>query len=581
MLKRFRARKKTHPSTSFLSPGVPDWSPHKQTRAKTRTVYIAQARLWYLSAVFAALFLAIGLRVIDLSLLQESTDNDSRLVQADQAASYGRANIVDRQGTILASSLSTASLYANPKELLDIDEAARKLSAVLPELSEKTLRQRLDRDKSFVWIKRNLSPEQQYRVHMLGLPGLSFQREERRVYPLGNLFSHVLGFTDVDNQGIAGIEKSFDGSLRKSAEPLRLSVDVRLQSILRQELLQAVNDFNARGAGGIILDAKTGEILALASLPDFDPHQPGRIDVDAKFNRVTLGVYEMGSTFKIFNTAMALDSGKVGYNQSFDATAPIRVGRFTIEDFHPENRWLTVPEIFEHSSNIGSAKMALMAGVANQKSFLQRLGLLDPPHLELPELGQPMVPRRWDTTTAMTVSYGYGISVTPLQLTRAVAAVVNGGTLPELTLLARDRAKPASNPRVLSADISHKMRDLLRLVVQKGTGQKADVRGYFVGGKTGTAEKHAVGGYAEKKLISSFVGVFPVQNPKYVILAMIDEPKANKTSFGFATGGWVAAPTVQRVIARMAPLLGLPPIDHPGMPLASKSIPREVAYAPQ
>lgn len=576
---RRNRNQRTDPTTDPLD----RFSLQRQSRAKHRSIHIAQARLWYLSAVFAALFLAIGLRVIDLSLFQESSDNDSRIIAADQAAAYGRANIVDRNGTILASNLATASLYANPKELLDTADAAKKLAQVLPELSARALQQKFERGKSFVWIKRNLSPEQQYRVHMLGLPGLNFQREERRVYPLGNLFSHVLGFTDVDNQGIAGIEKKFDTDLRKSTGPLQLSVDTRLQSILRQELAQAVLDFNARGAGGIILDAKTGAILALTSLPDFDPHLPGRIDPDAKFNRITLGVYEMGSTFKIFNTAMALDSGKVGYNQSFDATAPIRVGRFTIEDFHPENRWLTVPEIFEHSSNIGSAKMALAAGVTNQKAFLQRLGLLDPPSLEIPELGQPMIPRRWDSTTAMTVSYGYGISVTPLQLARAVAAIVNGGTLPELTLINSDKAKPASNPRILSADISQKMRDMLRSVVAKGTGQKADVSGYFVGGKTGTAEKHVVGGYAEKTLISSFVGVFPVQNPQYVILAMIDEPKGTKASFGFATGGWVAAPAVQRVIARMAPLLGLPPVDHATFPIAAKpaATAREIAYAPQ
>jgi cell division protein FtsI (penicillin-binding protein 3) len=572
MLKRLRPR-------PFFSP-APHWDsatpPAKSARLAKWRLQTAQSRLWYLSAVFAALFLAIGLRLVDLTLFQESSDSDARLVESSPAAAYGRANIVDRQGAILATNLVTASLYANPRDILDVNEAVQKLTAILPQLDAKTLRARLSEKKSFVWIQRNLSPEQQYRVHILGLPGLNFQREERRVYPNGNLFSHVIGYTDIDNQGIAGIEKKFDKQLRKSPEPVRLALDVRVQSILRQELAQAIADFSAKGAGGVVLNAKTGEVLAMVSLPDFDPNLPARIDAEAKFNRVTLGVYEMGSTFKIFNTAMALDSGRVKLGQSFDATAPMRIGHFSIEDVHPKNRWLTVAEIFEHSSNIGSARMALAAGAVNQKAFLQRLGLFDPPSLELPELGTPMLPRKWDTTTAVTVSYGYGISVTPVQLARAVAAVVNGGTLPELTLLAKNPGTTDHNPRILSPEISQTMRGLLRLAVTKGTGKNAEVEGYYIGGKTGTAEKHQTGGYAEKKLISSFVGVFPVQNPKYVVLAMVDEPEPNAHSAGFATGGWVAAPAVQRVIARMAPVLGLPPLTD-----TAKSKSQKVSYAPE
>ncbi len=533
----------------------------KQERAQHKRIYMAQIRLIYATAVFAAAFLAIALRLVDLTIFQETSEIDLR-TSVSAPITYGRSNISDRNGMILATSLSTASLYSNPKEILDVDETATKLAQVLPGLSKQSLKAKLSEPKSFVWIKRNLTPEQHYKVHMLGLPGLSFQREERRVYPLGSMYSHVVGLTDLDSKGVSGIEKTFDENLRKGGDALQLSLDTRVQSILHEELKRTVREFNARGAAGLVLDANTGEVIAMVSLPDFDPHEFSKSSQDARFNRITLGVYEMGSTFKIFNTAMALDSGKIKISDSFDATHPIRVGRFVISDYHPENRWMNVAEIFEHSSNIGSAKMALTAGISEQKSFLQRLGLFNPPSIELPELGKPMLPRNWTDVTAMTVSYGYGISVTPLQLARAVAGTVNGGVLPELTLLKRPANTPLPGVRIMSEATSNQMRELLRLVVMKGTGQKADVGGYYVGGKTGTAEKSGAGGYAEKKLLSSFVGTFPTVDPKYVILAMIDEPIANKASFGFATGGWVAAPAVNRVIGRMAPLLGYPPLDR-------------------
>ncbi len=556
----------------------PTHTPRKLQRAENRRVYVAQTRLLYASAVFAAAFLTICLRLFDLTVIQEPADAEFRASANASTINSARANIVDARGTTLATSLATASLYANPREIMDVDDAAEKLSAILPDTTASEIRAKLREEKSFVWIKRNLTPEQHYKVHMLGLPGLSFQREERRIYPMGSLFAHVVGFTDRDNKGIAGIEKYFDTKLRKG-EPLQLSMDNRVQSILHDELEAALRAFKARGAAGIVLDVNSGEVLAMVSLPDFDPHLPGASNDDAKFNRNTAGVYEMGSTFKIFNTAMALDSGKVKINDSFDATRPIKVGRHSITDFHPQNRWLSVREVFEHSSNIGSALMAMRAGAAEQKSFLTRLGLMAKPAIELPELAAPIVPQKWGDATTMTVSYGYGISVTPVQLIRAVAGVANGGSLPELTLIKHKKSPQTQSARILSERTSEQMRELLRLAVLSGTGRQADVSGYYVGGKTGTANKNTGSGYMEKKNLSSFVGVFPVQEPKYAVLAMVDEPVANKESHGQTTGGWVAAPAVSRVIARMAPLLGYPPIDHKSDPLAASRMPDRRAAA--
>ncbi len=524
-----------------------------------KTVHIAHSRLRYALAVFAAAFFAIVLRVADLSLLQEINENRlaSRPVSAE--AVMERADILDRNGAILASNLTTASLYANPKQIIDREEVVKKLSAVLPGLDKRELASKIGAEKSFVWIKRNLTPEMQSKVHRLGLPGIGFQLENRRIYPQGNLAAHILGYTDLDNQGIAGIEKSLDRTLKTQTSPLTLSVDIRVQNILREELSASIKKFNAKGGVGVIMDVHSGEILAMVSLPDFDPHDPGSAKADAKFNKASLGIYEMGSTFKIFNTAMALDSGRVSMQDRFDATSPIKIGKHQISDFHPENRWLSVPEIFEHSSNIGSAKMAQEVGAAQQKSFLRRLGLLDPMQLELPEVGKPLVPAKWGDSTTMTVSFGYGLSISPLQLVRAAAAVVNGGYLPNPTFKRQESYE--RGPRIMSEKTSAQMRYLLHHAVMspEGTGRNAYVPGYNVGGKTGTAEKSTGGSYAQKSLLSSFLGVFPIENPQFVVFSMIDEPVGNKASFGYATGAWVSAPVVKNVIARMAPLLGIEP----------------------
>ncbi len=313
---------------------------------------------------------------------------------------------------------------------------------------------------------------------------------------------------------------------------------------------------------GIVMDVNTGEVIAMVSLPDFDPNTPGTANEQTIFNRATLGTYEMGSTFKIFNTAMALDDGVATLASSYDATNPIQIGHFVIHDDHPQRRWLTVPEIFEYSSNIGSAKMAMAAGTDRQKEFLGRLGLLKAPSFELPEIGAPLVPSPWRMINTMTIAFGHGISVSPLQMATAVSAVVNGGILRRATLIKRPAGYAPSGQQVLSARTSEEMRRLLRLVVERGTGKLANAPGYLVGGKTGTAEKVAAGRYERHGLLSSFIGVFPITEPRYLVMISVDEPQGTRASHGFATGGWVAAPAVGRVVERMAPLMGIPPVDE-------------------
>ena len=420
---------------------------------------------------------------------------------------------------------------------------------------------KLKSDKRFVWIRRNLNPREHYEVNRLGIPGIYFQREERRVYPTANLTAHVVGFTGVDNSGLMGIEQSFDKQLRASSEPVQLSLDVRLQHIVKRELQAAVDEFQALGGAGMIMDVKTGEVLAMVSLPDFDPHAPTN-DENARFNRNTLGVYEMGSTFKIFNSALALDSGKIHMGDSFDATKSIRVGRFSISDYHGKNRWLTVPEIFMYSSNIGSVRMAMEVGTPAQRALMDKLGLLKRSPVEIPEVGAPMIPHPWRDASTMTIAFGHGLSVSPVQMASAAGAAMNGGILHPATLLKRAPDAEIPGTRVISPQTSDQIRRLMRLVVTQGTATGAAAPGYVVGGKTGTAEKTSGHGYAKKALLSSFVGGFPINNPRYLVLAMIDEPKGNKRTFGYATGGWVAAPLAGRIIKQVGPLMGINPVDE-------------------
>ena len=535
-----------------------------RVRAGSRAAHAletAKSRLMVTMAIFGLAFGAVGIKLVDATVMSQGGDTGLAQAASAHAIPASRADIVDRNGVLLASSLATASLHADPKLIINPVEATRKLVSVLPDLDYNDTLSKLKSDKRFVWIRRNLNPREHYEVNRLGIPGIYFQREERRVYPNANLTAHVVGFTGVDNSGLMGIEQSFDKQLRASSEPLQLSLDVRLQHIVKRELQTAVDEFQALGGAGMIMDVKTGEVLAMVSLPDFDPHAPTN-DENARFNRNTLGVYEMGSTFKIFNSALALESGKIHMGDSFDATKSIRVGRFSISDYHGKNRWLTVPEIFMYSSNIGSVRMAMEVGTPAQRALMDKLGLLKRSPVEIPEVGAPMVPHPWRDASTMTIAFGHGLSVSPVQMASAAGAAMNGGILHPATLLKRAPDAEIPGTRVISPQTSDQIRRLMRLVVTQGTATGAAAPGYVVGGKTGTAEKTSGHGYAKKALLSSFIGGFPINDPRYLVLAMIDEPKGNKRTFGYATGGWVAAPLAGRIIRQVGPLMGISPIDE-------------------
>ncbi len=522
---------------------------------------IARTRLTVGAVLFTVLFAAVAVRMTYISLLRD--DSEPGLARAAHPSQLRaeRADIVDRNGVVLATSLPVVSLFASPQLVLDVEEAAQKVSRVLPDIPADEIRDKLTSGRSFVWIKRGMSPREHAAIMRLGLPGFEFQNEERRIYPQGALAPHILGYTGIDNVGLAGVEKRFDESLRQG-EALVLSIDLRLQRFVEQELARAIQRFSAIGATAAVMDVASGELLALASLPAYDPNVHKTISNEALFNRATLGVYEQGSTFKIFNTAMVLDTGRFTTASVFDASAPLKIDRFTINDFHGQHRPLTVAEVFKYSSNIGSAKMALEVGVEGQRAFFEKLGMLAPVQVELPEVAQPLYPRHWRKINTVTIAFGHGMSVTPLHVVTGTAAVVNGGIYYPPTLVRRTaKGHAEAGRRVISPRTSQQMRDLLRLVVAEGTGRNADVPGYEVGGKTGTAEKPGRHGYRDKALISSFVGVFPMRDPKYVIMVSMDEPKGIKETGGYATGGAVAAPSVRAIIERIVTLYGIQPVD--------------------
>ena len=523
---------------------------------------MGRARLVAVTAVFALCFAVLAVRLVDLTLVRPVDDARLR-AHATAPAIVARADITDRNGVLLATTLRTASLYADPRAITDPGQVAELVVAVLPGLDVRAVTAMLSRDRTFVWVQRHLTPRQQDAVNRLGIPGLNFLDEMQRVYPQGNLAAHVLGYAGIDNRGLAGVERHFDEALRgQPGEPLRLSIDVVVQYALRQELAAGMARFSALGAAGVVLDVETGELLALSSLPDFDPNRINASTADQRFNRAALGVYEMGSTFKTFTAAAALDAGVARLDDGYDTTDPIRVARYIIRDSHAQARWLSVPEIFMYSSNIGAAKMAVDIGAERQRAFLGRLGLLSPAEIEIPEAGIPMVPSPWREITTMTVAYGHGIAVSPVHMAAGVAALINGGIKRPTTLVRRERPEGVTGERVIAPETSEKMRRLLRLVVERGTGRQAAVAGYLVGGKTGTAEKAVGGSYRRNALVSSFVGVFPMNAPRYLVVVLLDEPTGTYGTLGFATGGWTAAPIVGRIVARIAPALGIAPIDE-------------------
>ncbi len=531
-------------------------------------------RIRLIGICFCAGFLAIAAQLGNLTVLQ------GRLAGVNEAEVHEdrlpRPDIVDRNGVLLATDVAVASLYADPRKIIDIDEAVELLTATVPDLDAKWLRARLTQPgRAFVWLKRQVSPEERDAVYNLGIPGVGFVNERRRVYPQGRLAAHVVGYVDLDTKGIAGIEKYLDdqgalytASLADSGEgapqSAQMSIDIRVQHALASEISRAVKKFNAIAGGGIVLDVETGEVLALVSLPDFDPNSEDKNFSKDQINRMTSGVYELGSVIKAVTFAMAFDYGVTDLNGSYDARYPLVIGNARIDDFHAEHRILTVPEVFTFSSNIGTAKMALEVGEERHQEFLRRVGLFDRMVTELPESAKPLLPRKWSKLTTATAAFGSGFAVQPLQGVAVVMALINGGKLIPPTFIRRGRAEAdALAPRVVKPETSEKLRYLFRLNVSQGTARKADVIGYRVGGKTGTAEKVVGGRYSKDKNLTSFIGAFPMDKPKYALIVMLDEPKAAPETYGFATAGWNAVPTAGRIIERIAPLLGVEPVFTP------------------
>ncbi len=522
----------------------------------------ARARLRVLTVLGLLLFTGLGARLVDLAVLSTEAVTVQRFATNPMANQTRRADIVDRQGRLIATDYPKVSVFADPSEVIDPDQTVEKLATVLSDLNVESLKQRFKRTSRFVWIKRHITDHQQRRIMHLGLPGVQFRTEYHRIYPQKALMSHVVGYVGIENQGLAGIERSFESRLTAEGlyeGPLQLTLDLAIQEVVRSELKVSVERFQAKGGTGLVLDASTGGLLAAVSLPDFDPNRYQHADKLARFNRNTQGSYELGSLFKVLTAGMALDSGTVQITDGFDASKPFKMNRHSINDFHAKKRHLSVPEIIAFSSNIGAAKMAMAFGTETQHDYFQRLGLLDRHPIRLSEVSSPQRPKIWREINTVTASYGHGIAVSPLQTIDAVAAMLCGGPRQPAHLAIEEGLDVAKRPSVVSFETAAKLRWLMWLVVAEGTGSNGQVPGYLVGGKTGSADKVGPKGYGDQRLLASFIGAFPMEDPRYLVLVTLDEPKGDKGTFNYAHGGWTAAPTVAKIISRSGPILGLKP----------------------
>lgn len=535
----------------------------------------AESRLLVLGVFFFAAFLTVGTRMASLSA-SEPTEPVST-ASIPQIANQ-RADIVDRNGEVLATNLATTALYAQPPLMVDPKTAAAGLVKIFPDLDLKRLQEDFSGKRKFLWIKKKISPEQQQQVHDLGEPGLLFGPREMRLYPNGRLAAHILGGASFGKEGVnaaevigvAGVERYFDETLRDPARegaPLALSIDLTAQSAMRQVLSGGMKLMHAKGAAAILMDIHTGEILSMASLPDFDPNDRPRVLTKGDqsdsplFNRASQGVYELGSTFKIFAAGLSLEKGLVTEDTMIDTRGPLRWGKFKIRDFHDYGKELSVTDIIVQSSNIGSARLAMATGTKAQQELLGKLGFLDVVPVELPETRNvhPLLPPNWSELSTMTISYGHGLAATPLHLAAAYAAVGNGGFKVNPTLL-RQETIPAARERVLSGETSTKLVKMLRAVVTRGTASFGEVKGYEVAGKTGSADKPKPGGgYYDKKVISTFASIFPASDPKYVLIVTLDEPSIKAHGEMRRTAGWTAVPVAAELVARLMPILGLRP----------------------
>ncbi len=528
------------------------------------------SRLRLVALGFVGVFCLLSGKLIWIGFRPDTSQNLK--AAASDAVSGARPDILDRNGAIMATDIKQMSVFAEPRRLIDKDEAVELLTAVLPDIDANELRQRLGSRKGFVWIKRGVTPSQQAEVYRLGLPGIGFVPENRRVYPSGPIGAHVLGFTNLDNQGIAGIEKYIDGQgladlhgagfklTPDDLKPITLSLDLNATHAVRDELAKGIAHFKAKSGAAAIMDVNTGEMIAFTSLPDFDPNNPvDALDPD-HIDRLTVGTYEMGSTFKSITAAMALEAGKVTLKSMIDARDNLRYGRFTIHDFEPKHRMLSVPEAYKFSSNISFARMAMMVGVEGHKAFLRKMGQLTRLRTELPENAEPIVPRNWSELNTMTIAFGQGINVAPLQAMMAVAGLTNGGNLITPTFLRRESDARSEFPRVIRPETSESLRYLMRLNAVEGSAKKANIPGFFAGGKTGTADKIIHGHYDHSKVFTTFMSIIPADHPKYLFLVLMDEPQAVEGTYGFHTAAWNSGTVCGSIMERVAPLLNMPPM---------------------
>lgn len=548
---------------------------HIHVDGVTKTTMVeTKSRIWMMVALFSLLFTAIAGKLVFLGF--QSISKNLFVLSRHAEINIRRPDFIDRNGEILAIDINTPSLYAEPRKIMDVEKAITALLQVLPDIDVILLRKKLSSGRQFESIARELTPRIQKNIYALGLPGFGFETETRRFYPAGETLSHVVGFVDIDNHGIAGLEKYIDlqglrdlhdaGFGREgNLEPVQLTIDLRVQHALRDELVKASQKFHTKAAFGIVLDARTGEVVAMSSLPDYDPNHPKK----ATRSLVSMGTYEMGSVFKIFSLALGLDSGKFNLNSRIDAKTPLYVGKRRITDFHAKNRIMTLAEVFKFSSNIGTARIVLALENGSMKSFFSRLGLLDIVDTELPEVAPPQVVKKWTRSNRVTMTYGHSIAVTPLQLAAAAVPMVNGGRYLTPTFLPRSQEEAKKLGRqVISPATSDNIKYLMRWNVEEGSGRNAEVAGYRVGGKTGTAQKPIPGGYSDEKNLTSFLSAFPIDDPRYVVLVTLDEPVALPETHGYRTAGYNAAPTTANVIRRIAPFLGVKP--RFGQDVASK-----------
>jgi cell division protein FtsI (penicillin-binding protein 3) len=535
----------------------------------------AEGRLLVMGAMFALAYGAIGVR---MGALAGTVPEEPQSTVVGNPIFGQRADIVDRNGRILATNLDTHALYAHPRDMVDPEQTARELAAIFPELKVDQLVRDFTGTRKFVWIRRQLSPEQMQQVHDIGSPGLVFGPREMRLYPNGAIAAHILGGASYGREGVAsaevigvaGVERKFDEYLRDPANegaPLELSIDLTIQAAAEEVLAGGMSIMNAKGAASVLMDVHTGEIISMVSLPDFDPNKRPQVLLTGDqsdsplFNRAVQGVYELGSTFKIFAVAQAMELGLINPETMINTKGPLQWGKFRIRDFHDYGAQLSATDVIVQSSNIGTARIAMQIGAERQQEFLRSLGFMEATPVELQEApsGAPLLPRNWSELSTMTISYGHGLSSSPLHLATAYSSLLNGGTRVYPTLLHRENRQ--TGPRIVRAEISERSRDMLRQVVSRGTASFGEVEGYEVGGKTGTADKPKEngGGYYKDKVIATFASVFPANDPQYVLIVTFDEPSENSGSEPRRTAGWTAVPVAAEMIRRVAPLLGLRP----------------------